>query len=113
MSFQFKQFKVNDDRCAMKVGTDGVLLGAWVNVTGAKTILDIGTGSGLIALILAQRTKAETIIDAVEIGEDDSQQANENVSNSPWPGKIEICQAAIQDFKSNHLYDLIVSNPPF
>jgi tRNA1Val (adenine37-N6)-methyltransferase len=113
MSFQFKQFKVNDDRCAMKVGTDGVLLGAWVNVTGAKTILDIGTGSGLIALILAQRTKAETIIDAVEIGEDDSQQANENVLNSPWPGKIEICQAAIQDFKSNHLYDLIVSNPPF
>jgi len=113
MPFQFKQFSIADDRCAMKIGTDGVLLGAWVNIRGAKTILDIGTGSGLIALMLAQRTDSTTKIDAVEIGEDDAVQAKENSSNSPWAEKIKIHLCAIQDFHADYQYDLIVSNPPY
>src|SRR6478752_894831 len=98
MSFQFKQFSINDDRCAMKVGTDGVLIGAWVDVSESKTILDIGTGSGLIALMLAQRTTPEVKIDAVEIGTENALQASENVSESPWAEKVKIHSSAIQDF---------------
>jgi len=97
----------------MKTGTDGVLLGAWVNVPTAKAILDIGTGSGLIALMLAQRSHPSTHIEAVEIGTDDAQQAKENIAASPWPDKIRIHQSRIQDFYGNQLFDLIVSNPPF
>jgi tRNA1Val (adenine37-N6)-methyltransferase len=113
MSFQFKQFSINDDRCAMKVGTDGVLLGAWVNVTDAKHILDIGTGSGLIALMLAQRTSSEIKIEGVEIGMEEVLQAEENVSGSPWRDKIKIHSSAVQDFHVDYKYDLIVSNPPY
>jgi tRNA1Val (adenine37-N6)-methyltransferase len=113
MPFQFKQFAVADDRCAMKVGTDGVLLGAWANVTSAKTILDVGTGSGLIALMLAQRTSAETRIDAIEIEQEDAQQAQENVNGSPWANRINVINASLQEYKSPQPYDLIVSNPPF
>jgi len=113
MSFRFKQFSIEDDRCAMKVGTDGVLLGAWINVNGAKRILDIGTGSGLIALMLAQRSASEVNIDAVEIGTEDASQAQENISNSPWPEKIKIHSRAIQDFNPEYKYDLVVSNPPY
>ena len=111
--FQFKQFQVADDRCAMKVGTDGVLLGAWTDIGEAKTILDIGTGTGLIALMLAQRTPSTVKIDAVEIGEEDSVQAKENVSHSPWPERITIHHSSIQDYHSEWKYDLIVSNPPY
>jgi tRNA1Val (adenine37-N6)-methyltransferase len=113
VSFQFKQFSIDDDQCAMKIGTDGVLLGAWVNVEGSKKILDIGTGSGLIALMLAQRTIADAKIDAVEIGDGEFFQAKGNILKSPWPEKIMIHHTAIQNFRSDRKYDLVVSNPPF
>jgi tRNA1Val (adenine37-N6)-methyltransferase len=110
--FAFKQFTVHDDRCQMKVGTDGVLLGAWADVSGARFILDIGTGSGMIALMLAQRN-AMAIIDGVEILESDAGQAVENVARSPWPDRITIYHSPIQMFESGRKYDLVVSNPPY
>ncbi|MGB3508307.1 MAG: methyltransferase [Microcoleaceae cyanobacterium] len=111
--FRFKQFTILQDRCAMKVGTDGTLLGAWVDIYGAEKILDIGTGTGLIALMLAQRSFAE--IDAVEIDTDSSIQAGENVQRSPWSDRIKIDNYSIQKYADicQKRYDLIVSNPPF
>jgi len=97
----------------MKVGTDGVLLGAWADVTTASQILDIGTGSGLIALMLAQRTADDVSIDAVEINEDACNQAKENATNSPWPEKIQFYNSPIQKFEPSIKYDLIVCNPPY
>jgi len=111
--FRFKEFSVRHDSCGMKVGTDAVLLGAWVNTAGAKKILDIGTGCGVIALMLAQRTDLEVAIDAVEIEAQDATQAAQNISESPWPTKIAVHQKAIQEFEPGYKYDLIVSNPPF
>ena len=111
--FKFKQFNVHHDRCSMKVGTDGVLLGAWVNVSGCKNILDVGTGSGVIALMLAQRTSAYTKIEAVEIEEEDAAQAKENVAQSSWSEKIKVTNQSLQNFISNKTFDLIVSNPPY
>ena len=97
----------------MKVGTDGVLLGAWANCDSAEKILDVGTGTGLIALMLAQRSKAT--IDAIEIDAEASVQAKENVEKSPWSEKISVINQSFQDFieKSNNKYDLIVTNPPY
>ena len=109
--FSFKQFTVYHDRCAMKVGTDGVLLGAWTDVSGARDILDIGTGTGLIALMLAQRSEAHIM--AVDIDEDAVKQAKENVEKSPWPGRIEVERHDICCFNSDIRYDVIVSNPPY
>jgi tRNA1Val (adenine37-N6)-methyltransferase len=112
--FHFKYFSVAQDRCIHKVGTDGVLLGAWVKLTGTDNrILDIGTGSGLIALMIAQRSTAGTRIDAVDIAPTDIQQAMENVSRSPWPEKISVHHTAVQDFFPPNRYDLIISNPPY
>lgn len=110
--FRFKQFSVKHDRCAHKVGTDGVLLGAWADVSHTNRILDIGTGSGVIALMMAQRSSSETNIDAIDISEEDCKQARENIAHSPWPEKISIENIALQKFKSDP-YDLIVTNPPF
>jgi len=110
--FEFKQFTIWQDRCAMKVGTDGVLLGAWAKTEGVKKILDIGTGTGLIALMLAQRSDA--IIDALEIDSVAAEQAGENVKKSPWNDRVNIICDSFQNFsKLKHQYDLIVSNPPF
>ena len=112
--FQFKQFTVWHDKCAMKVGTDGVLLGAWTPVESSARILDIGTGTGLVALMLAQRCSASVI--ALEIDGTAAQQAAENITRSPWGSRIEV---VCQDFrlysnKNNSLkYDTIVSNPPY
>ncbi len=111
--FRFKQFSIDHAGASMKVGTDGVLLGAWVDVTNAKSLLDIGTGSGLIALMLAQRTSADALIDAVEIEPGDALQAERNVASSPWADRIHIHASAIQDFNPMKQYDCIVSNPPF
>ncbi|MGO4772788.1 tRNA1(Val) (adenine(37)-N6)-methyltransferase [Flavobacterium sp. W22_SRS_FK3] len=113
--FQFKQFAVNQDRCAMKVGTDGVLLGAWAPVNhNPFSILDIGAGTGIIALMLAQRTHAEQI-DALEIDEDAYEQAVENFENSPWSDRLFCFHAGLDEFidEPEDEYDLIVSNPPF
>ncbi|MEX1240962.1 MAG: methyltransferase [Cyclobacteriaceae bacterium] len=112
--FQFKKFSIAQDVCTHKVGTDGVLLGAWVNVSETDTaILDIGTGSGLIAIMLAQRTSIRARIDALDIEVQDVQQAKENVQRSPWPKKISVLYTALQQFHPNEQYDLIVTNPPY
>lgn len=111
--FRFKKFTVFHDRCAMKVGTDGVLLGAWANITNTQQILDIGTGTGLIALMLAQRSLAQ--IDAVEIDLDAYNQAQENIKNSPWSNRIQVYHNSIQNYAINcsKRYNLLISNPPF
>lgn len=109
-SFTFKLFSVLQDRCAMKVGTDGVLLGAWAN--GGQHILDIGTGTGLIALMMAQRY-ADAEVTAVEIDHDAASQAIENVAASPFGKRISIVESDIQSFGPSCRFDSIVSNPPF
>lgn len=111
--FRFKQFEVGDDRCSMKVGTDAVLLGAWAKPGNRTCMLDIGTGSGVIALMLAQHSSPEAKIDALEILESDVEQAKENVSRSPWPRKISVISGAVQEFDPGKQYDLIISNPPY
>ena len=113
--FKFKKFAVEQDRCAMKIGTDGVLLGAWTSITtNPISILDIGTGTGIIALMLAQRTHAEQI-DALEIDEEAYEQAVENFENSPWSDRLFCFHAGLDEFieEPEDEYDLIVSNPPF
>ncbi|MBK7651447.1 MAG: methyltransferase [Flammeovirgaceae bacterium] len=110
--FDFKKFTVYHDRCTMKVGTDGVLLAAWTKVEDAKRILDVGTGSGVMALIMAQRSSAQAIVDAIDIVKEDCEQARENIERSPWPAKIQIHNQSLQEFKAEP-YDLIVSNPPY
>jgi tRNA1Val (adenine37-N6)-methyltransferase len=113
--FNFKQFTIQQDRCAMKVGTDGVLLGAWAPIiNNPYNILDIGTGTGLIALMLAQRSNAEQI-DAIEIDDDAYEQATENFENSPWNDRLYCYHAGLDEFveEVEEEFDLIVSNPPF
>lgn len=113
--FQFKQFTVAQDRCAMKIGTDGVLLGAWVSIKGKPySILDIGAGTGIIALQLAQRSKAE-MVDAIEIDENAYEQCVDNFENSPWSDRLFCYHAALDEFveEIDDKYDLIISNPPF
>lgn len=113
--FTFKQFFVAHDRCAMKVGTDGILLGAWAPIAGVKHVLDIGAGSGLLALMLAQRTGHDVQVDAVELDEEAAAQARENALASPWSSRIEVCQADIHQWQPSQTrrYELIISNPPF
>ena len=113
--FKFKQFTVFHDRCAMKVGTDGVLLGAWAE--GGKRILDIGAGTGLISLMAAQRFHS-ACVDAVEIDSEAAEQARENVANSNFRERIKVYDCSLLDFKSSvtsedEKYDCIISNPPF
>jgi tRNA1Val (adenine37-N6)-methyltransferase len=111
--FHFKQFSVSHKRSSMKVGTDGVLLGAWVDVQNTKRILDVGTGTGVIALMLAQRTTPGTRIDAVELSDEACLDAAENFANSPWREKITLHHMSVQSFSPKHQFDLIVSNPPY
>jgi len=122
--FQFKQFKIQQDRCAMKVTTDGCLFGAWVaervgsreslvvsRVPAERTILDIGTGTGLLSLMIAQ--KNELAIDAIEMDQDAFEQASENIAASPWASRIKIFHADAREFEFPKQYDIIISNPPF
>jgi len=95
----------------MKVGTDGVLLGAWATITSGN-VLDIGTGTGLIAMMVAQRNK-KTIIDAIELEEDAFIEAQKNIKNCDWAAKIDVHNGAIQAYQTAKKYDTIVSNPPF
>ncbi|KHN50003.1 tRNA(1)(Val) (adenine(37)-N(6))-methyltransferase TrmN [Pectobacterium fontis] len=113
--FTFKQCFVAHDRCAMKVGTDGILLGAWAPVSSATRILDIGSGSGLLALMLAQRSAPHVQIDAVELDSAASQQAQENIAASPWADRITVYADDIMRFAQTRAadYSLIVSNPPY
>ena len=126
--FRFKQFTVWHDRCAMKVGTDGVLLGAWCPVDSrassskssksfkgsksSKSVLDVGTGSGLIALMLAQRIQGAQIT-AIDIDAGAVEQAKYNFGVSPWADRLECHQTALQEVEGEGIYDLIVSNPPY
>lgn len=110
--FQFKQFSVSQDRCAMKVGTDGVLLGAWCRLDGCRTVLDIGTGTGLLALMAAQRSDAR--ITAIEIDSQAASQARENVMASVFKDRIEVIEADARTFRpADYKFDAIISNPPF
>lgn len=112
--FRFKQFTVYHDRCAMKVGTDGVLLGAWTDTTNTRNALDVGVGSGLITLMLAQRSAGMFGVDAIDIDKDAILQACDNISNSPFDS-IKCIESSLQDYavSAKIKYDLIVSNPPY
>lgn len=117
--FRFKEFTIEQDRCAMKIGTDGVLLGAWAQISrGTFSILDIGAGTGIIALMLAQRSQAD-LIDALEIDEDAYEQCVDNFENSPWGDRLFCYHADLDEFteefssEEEEKYDLIVSNPPY
>lgn len=111
--FRFKEFEVKNDLSAMKVGTDGVLLGAWCSAAEARRILDVGTGSGLIALMLAQRFP-DAMITAIDISPEAIEEASYNVMNSPWADRITVYRKdflAMDDLTEG--YDVIVSNPPY
>lgn len=113
--FLFKEFTINQDRCAMKIGTDSVLLGSWTSIeSNPYSILDIGAGTGVLSLMLAQRSSAE-IIDAIEIDDDAYEQCVENFENSPWGDRLFCYHASLEEFTEEieDTYDLIVSNPPF
>ncbi len=111
--FQFKKFSVTDDRSALKIGTDAVLLGSWLSMKRSKNILDIGTGCGVISLMLAQRTSA--VIDAIDIHKGSIEDADVNFKNSPWKNRLSAKCISIQEFvrETNKNYDLIVCNPPY
>ncbi len=111
--FQFKQFRVEQDKCAMKVCTDTCLFGATIDVAHAERILDIGTGTGLLSLMVAQRSTAT--IDAVEINPYAAAQAKENFAISPWNERLNLHPVSLQEFANYNQqhYDIILSNPPF
>lgn len=108
--FSFKQFSVHQDRCAMKVGTDGVLIGAWGE--GGARILDVGSGSGLVALMMAQRYPASTVV-GVEMDAQAALQAQENVAASCFAARVSIVNQRLQDYCAEEPFDSVVSNPPF
>lgn len=113
--FKFKQFTVNQDKCAMKIGTDGVLLGAWTSVKqNPFSVLDIGAGTGVLSLMIAQRSDAENI-EALEIDADAYEQCAENFENSPWADRLFCYHASLLEFveEIDDKYDLIICNPPF
>jgi tRNA1Val (adenine37-N6)-methyltransferase len=110
--FSFKQFTIRHDRCAMKVGTDGVLLGAWTDIRHSRRILDIGTGTGLISLMLAQR-QADATITAIDIDAEAVNQAQENIQDSPWKERITAVLQDLKTYRPQELFDTIVSNPPY
>lgn len=110
-TFAFKEFVIRQDKCAMKISTDSVLIGAWAEIGKAKNILDIGTGTGIVALMLAQRSSAK--IDAIDIDKKSCLQAQENFAASKWHRRLQVHNSALQDFYPMKIYDIIVSNPPF
>ena len=110
-AFRFKQFSIDDSKCAMKVGTDAVILGAWVNISPDGSILDIGTGCGLLALMAAQRSNGH--ITAIEIDESTALQSKENFASSPWSERIDMVHGAVQQFQPGNVFDLIICNPPY
>ncbi len=111
--FNFKKFDVRQEKSAMKVNTDSVLLGSWVNIDGNQRILDVGTGTGLIALMMAQRNE-QALVHGVEIEEDAYEEAKENFAQAKWSDRLEAFRSAIQDFEHESApYDFIICNPPF
>ena len=113
--FKFKEFSVNQDQCAMKIGTDAVLLGAWTSLeTHPFSVLDIGSGSGILALMIAQRSEAQTI-EAIEIDDNAYEQCSSNFENSPWADRLFCFHASLLEFveEVDDEFDLIICNPPF
>lgn len=112
MAFQFKQFSMSHERSTMKIGTDAVLLGAWTPVADHQQVLDVGTGSGVIALMLAQRADADIL--AIDIDPNSVQEARQNFIDSPWSKRLKALHTSLQQqARESHRFDLIVSNPPF
>ena len=113
-TFQFKQFTIQQNQSAMKVGTDSIVLGSWIALADENSLLDIGTGTGILAMMLAQRSAAQTI-DAVEISAIAFEEAVNNFENSPWADRLFCYHSSIQDFSKeiDDPYDLIVANPPY
>lgn len=114
--FRFKQFSVDDSHSAMKIGTDGVLLGAWTRAENARTVIDVGTGTGLVALMMAQRYAGVDIV-GVDIDREACRDAVANVAASPWPGRVKIVEADVFAWAADDVAVgrplCIVSNPPF
>ena len=111
--FRCKQFTVRQEKCAMKVNTDSLILGSWVSTDRSSSFLDIGTGSGILALMLAQKSAPTATVEAVEIDENALQQAKQNVATSQWPNKITILQTDVASYTPLRCFDVIVSNPPY
>jgi tRNA1Val (adenine37-N6)-methyltransferase len=111
--FRFKQFVIHQDRCAMKVCTDSCILGAWTaqELNPIKSILDIGTGSALLSLMLAQKSDAS--IDAIESDPDAARQAAENINLTPWSNRIRVLEGDVRNYSAPAPYDFIITNPPF
>ncbi|MFI5152541.1 MAG: tRNA1(Val) (adenine(37)-N6)-methyltransferase, partial [Chitinophagales bacterium] len=111
--FQFKQFRIQQDRCAMKVCTDACILGAWFaeKIPSYSTVLDIGSGTGLLMLMLAQKNKSE--IDGIEVDLNTYKQLKENIDQSPWKDQLRVFPGDIRSFSFSGKYDFIISNPPF
>ncbi len=111
--FKFLQFTINQDRSAMKVSTDPVLLGSWADPKEARSILDIGTGTGVLAIMMAQKSLGS--IDAIDIDFESARQARDNSDASPWGARINVVHTSLQDYAAStgKKYDLIISNPPY
>lgn len=111
--FRFKQFTIQQDRCAMKVSTDACIQGAWTPIAdNVKDVLDIGAGTGLLSLMLAQRN-SNIHIDAIELDTDAAQQAKENITSSSWKDRVEVIQVDVTQHAFNKQYDMVICNPPF
>jgi len=111
-TFRAKQFTIQQDRCAQKVSTDGILFGAWLNYAGAERILDVGAGTGVLSLIAAQRNHTAKIT-ALDIDPDAAEQARENVAASPWPARIKVLTTDARTYQPENLFDLVICNPPY
>ena len=111
--FRCKQFNVAQDKCAMKVNTDSLILGSWVAPNNAQSLLDIGTGTGILALMLAQETVEFAKISALEVDKNAAEQARDNVRASKWPNKITVLHQALDEYEPEVRFDIIVSNPPY
>ncbi len=111
--FQFKQFAITQNNAAMKVGTDSVLLGAWAIINQNERVLDIGTGTGLLSLMLAQKVDGNCIIDAVEMDEEAILDAEANFENCKWKESITLYTIDFNNYSTQNSYDVIISNPPF
>ena len=111
---QFKEFNVASDRCSTPISNDAIVLGAWADVKGAERILDVGTGSGIVALMMAQRSK-DALVTAVEIDEHAAAQATDNALLSPWADRLDVVHSDVQSYaaRCEERFDLIVCNPPF
>ena len=110
--FKFKQFSIEQNNAAMKIGTDGILLGAWTDVNKAKQILDIGCGTGVIGIMQAQKN-CEATVDLIEIDKSACIDAKTNINNCPWRNRINIFEGALEKYNTKKRYDVIISNPPF